>query len=88
MGEIFLHLEELKKKQKAIIFATEPDEIYQIKKHSPGKKNPLAANNGWACNEYPHMRLNTLEKMAPDISIPDDIRIWVLKPLERMLTLS
>ena len=41
------------------------------------------------------MRLNTLEKMirslekmAPEISIPDDIRIRTLKPLERMLTLS
>ena len=41
------------------------------------------------------MRLNNLEKMirsletmALEISIPDDIRIRALKPLERMLTLS
>ena len=41
------------------------------------------------------MRLNTLEKMirslgtiAPEISIPDDIRKRALKPLEGMLTLS
>ena len=41
------------------------------------------------------MRLNTLEKMirsletmAHESSIPDDIRIRALKPLERMLALS
>ena len=41
------------------------------------------------------MRLNNLEKMirsletmVPEISIPDDIRIRALKPLERMLVLS
>ena len=41
------------------------------------------------------MRLNNLEKMirsletmVPEISIPDNIRIRALKPLERMLTLS
>jgi quinolinate synthase len=52
-------------------------------------------NDGCACNECPHMRLNTLEKMmrsletiGPEISIPDDIRIRTLKPLERMLALS
>jgi len=41
------------------------------------------------------MRLNTLEKMmsfletiGSEISIPDDIPIRALKPLERMLALS
>ena len=56
---------------------------------------PLPGNDGCACNECPHMRLNTLEKivealekMKPEIILPEDLRIQALIPLEKMLALS
>ena len=42
---------------------TEPGVIHQMKKESPSKTFiPLPSNDGCACNECPHMRLNTIEK--------------------------
>ena len=56
---------------------------------------PLPANNGCACNECPHMRLNTLEKiklalttMNPEIIMDEQLRKKALKPLTKMLELS
>jgi quinolinate synthase len=67
-----------------------------MKKQKNGKTFiPLPANNGCSCNECPHMRLNTLEKMVfalenmvPEIKINKNLRLKALKPLERMLALS
>ena len=75
------------------IIATEPGVIHQMQKQNPEKKFiPLPANNGCACNECPHMRLNTTEKIIDvlshlknEIIIDENIRERALKPLNRML---
>lgn len=78
------------------IIVTEPGIIYQMEKACPGKTFiPAPEESGCACNECPHMRLNTLEKVylcmrdrAPEIIVPEDLRLKALKPLERMLEMS
>jgi len=78
------------------IIATEPGVIHQMQKQNPDKEFiPLPNNQGCACNECPHMRLNTLEKMynalntlQPEIIMPENLRIQALKPLQRMMELS
>ena len=78
------------------IIATEPGVIHQMEKESPNKTFiPLPANDGCACNECPHMRLNTIEKMvtaletmSPEIILSEDCRLKALAPLEKMLALS
>ena len=86
----------MESKAQTFIIATEPGVIHQMKKQNNGKTYiPLPANNGCSCNECPHMRLNTLEKMvfalenmAPEINLNKNLRLKALKPLERMLALS
>ena len=83
-------------KEEEFIIATEPGVIHQMQKQNPPKRFiPLPSNDGCACNECPHMRLNTLEKMvnaletlSPEIHMSEDKRLAALKPLERMLELS
>ena len=67
-----------------------------MEKESPHKTFiPLPTNDGCACNECPHMRLNTLEKMVtalekmePEITLTEEVRLKALVPLEKMLVLS
>ena len=83
-------------KQQQFIIATEPGVIHQMEKESPHKTFiPLPTNDGCACNECPHMRLNTLEKMVttlekmePEITLTEEVRLKALVPLEKMLVLS
>jgi quinolinate synthase len=83
-------------KEEEFIIATESGVIHQMQKQNPQKRFiPLPSNDGCACNECPHMRLNTLEKMvnaletlSPQIYMSEDKRLAALKPLERMLELS
>ena len=85
-----------KSNSNTFIIATEPGVIHQMEKANPGKNFiPLPSNDGCACNECPHMRLNTLEKMVsalenltPEITMEEDLRLKALAPLERMLALS
>lgn len=78
------------------IVATEPGILYQMEKQMPQKQFiPAPATGKCACNECPHMRLNTLEKLylaiknrAQEITLPEEIRIVALKPLQRMLEMS
>ena len=78
------------------IIATEPGVIHQMQKQNPNKEFiRLPSNDGCACNECPHMRLNTLEKMynalntlTPEIILPEDLRLRALNPLMRMMELS
>lgn len=78
------------------IVATEPGIIHQMEKAAPDKQFiPAPAMNNCACNECPHMRLNTLEKLylamknkTPEITLTEDIRIAALKPIQRMLEMS
>ncbi|MGK7873779.1 MAG: quinolinate synthase NadA [Xenococcaceae cyanobacterium] len=80
----------------AFIVATEPGIIHQMQKEAPQKCFiPAPAMNNCACNECPHMRLNTLEKLylamkhkTPEITMPEEIRVAALRPIQRMLALS
>ena len=75
------------------IIVTEPGVIHQMQKNNPEKEFiPLPTNTGCACNECPHMRLNTMEKiieslenMQHEITLDEGVRIKALKPLNRML---
>ena len=78
---------------KKYIIATEPGVIHQMQKQNPNKEFiPLPSNDGCACNECPHMRLNTMEKIVDvlenlknEITLDEKIRVKALKPLNRML---
>ena len=80
-------------KEQEHIIVTEPGVIHQMKKNNPEKAFiPLPTNTGCACNECPHMRLNTMEKIIEslehlkhEITLDEDIRLKALKTLNRML---
>ncbi|MBW4656061.1 MAG: quinolinate synthase NadA [Kaiparowitsia implicata GSE-PSE-MK54-09C] len=80
----------------SFIVATEPGIIHQMQKATPQKQFiPAPPMNQCACNECPHMRLNTLEKLylcmrdrQPEITLPADTQTAALKPIQRMLELS
>jgi len=80
----------------AFIVATEPGIIHQMQKHAPHKQFiPAPPMNSCACNECPHMRLNTLEKIywamqrrSPEINLSPDIQQAALRPIQRMLDMS
>lgn len=78
------------------IILTEPGIIHQLEVHAPDKKYHTVPNlNGCACNDCPHMKLNTIDKMIealetlqPQIIMDETLRQRALIPLERMLSLS
>jgi quinolinate synthase len=78
------------------IVATESGIIHQMEKASPNKTFiPAPPNNSCACNDCPHMKRNTLEKLylcikneMPEINIPIDIILKAQKPIEKMLEIS
>ncbi len=78
------------------IVATESGIIHQMQKENPGKTFiPAPPNNNCACNDCPHMKRNTLEKLylcmkneQPEIFVPADIIERAVKPIERMLQIS
>ncbi len=78
------------------IVATEPGIIHQMRKAAPHKTFiPAPAMSNCACNECPHMRLNTLEKLylamknrQPEITMPEATRVAALRPIQRMLEMS
>jgi len=80
----------------AFIVATEPGIIHQMQRAAPSKRFiPAPPINQCACNECPHMRLNTLEKLylcmknrQPEITLPEAIQAAALKPIQRMLAMS
>ncbi|WNZ21927.1 quinolinate synthase NadA [Leptolyngbya sp. NK1-12] len=82
--------------QHSFIVATEPGIIHQMQKAAPNKQFiPAPPMNQCACNECPHMRLNTLEKLylamknrAPEVTLPESTRLAALKPIQRMLEMS
>ena len=67
-----------------------------MQKQTPNKHFiPAPATNNCACNECPYMRLNTLENLylamknkTPEITIPEQIQVAALRPIQRMLELS
>ncbi|MEJ5148170.1 MULTISPECIES: quinolinate synthase NadA [unclassified Sphingobacterium] len=78
------------------IVATESGIIHQMQKASPGKTFiPAPPNNACACNDCPHMKLNTLEKLynclkyeSPEITLDDSMIARAQRPIERMLEIS
>ena len=82
--------------RQTFIVATEPGIIHQMEKQAPHKRFiPAPPMNSCACNECPHMRLNTLEKLylamknrQPEITMPEEIRLAALQPIQRMLAMS
>lgn len=78
------------------IVATETGILHQMQKASPKKIFiPAPPNNSCACNDCPHMKLNTLEKIylcmkyeQPEILLDEALRLAAKKPIDRMLELS
>ncbi len=78
------------------IVATEEGILHQMRKKAPGKEFiPAPPESGCACNQCPHMRLNTLEKLylclkyeQPELVMDEQIRLRALRPIERMLAMS
>ena len=78
------------------IVATETGILHQMEKSSPNKKFiPAPPTNSCACNDCPHMKLNTLEKLylcmkyeVPEILMEEEIRMKAKKPIDRMLEIS
>lgn len=81
---------------KEFIVATESGIIHQMEKANPDKVFiPAPPNNACACNDCPHMKRNTLEKLylclkngLPEVNVPMDIIVKARKPIERMLEIS
>lgn len=78
------------------IVATESGIIHAMEKAAPGKKYiPAPPSNTCACNECPHMKKNTLEKLylcmrdrTPELVMDESIRLRALKPILRMLEMT
>jgi quinolinate synthase len=81
---------------KEFIVVTETGILHQMQKSSPGKTFiPAPPNNSCACNDCPHMKLNTLEKLylcieyeTPEIIMDGRLLELAKKPIERMLAIS
>lgn len=78
------------------IIATETGILHQMMKNSPDKTFiPAPPDNSCACNDCPHMKLNTLEKLylcmkyeMPEVTMDESLRLAALKPIQRMLDIS
>lgn len=78
------------------IVATETGILHQMQKENPHKTFiPAPPDNSCACNDCPHMKLNTLEKLylcmeyeAPEIVLEETLRLAAKKPIDRMLEIS
>lgn len=81
---------------KEYIVATETGILHQMMKSSPHKTFiPAPPTNNCACNDCPHMKRNTLEKLylcmkyeMPEILMDEELRIAAKKPIDRMLEIS
>lgn len=81
---------------KEFIVATEAGIIHQMQKKSPNKTFiPAPPDNSCACNDCPHMKLNTLEKLylcmkyeQPEVQLDAELIRESKKPIERMLEIS
>lgn len=87
----------VKSPAKTLIIATEDGVFHQIARRVPEKTLLQAPgpDESCACNRCPFMRLNTLEKLylalrdlTPEVTVPEDIRVRALRPIEKMLSLS
>ena len=82
--------------KKEFIVATEAGILHQMQKQAPEKTFIAAPPEGnCACNECPHMKKNTLEKvylalrdLQPRLEMPPDLLERARVPIDRMLALS
>jgi quinolinate synthase len=85
-----------KSDSREFIVATETGILHQMQKKSPLKKFlPAPPDNTCACNDCPHMKLNTLEKLyiclkneSPELMMDNDLRLKAERPIKRMLEIS
>ncbi len=78
------------------IVTTEEGILHQMQKDSPEKTFiPAPPESGCSCNQCPHMRLNTIEKLylcleheLPELIMDEAVRIKALKPIEKMMEMS
>jgi quinolinate synthase len=85
-----------KSDKKIFVVATETGILHQMRINEPNKVFiPAPANNACACNDCPHMKLNTLEKVwmalkyeQPEIQMDESLRVKALAPILKMLELS
>jgi quinolinate synthase len=86
----------IKDDSKEFIVVTETGIIHQMELKNPSKLFIAAPpNNSCACNNCPHMKLNTLEKLylcmeyeLPELILEDSLLIAAKKPMDRMLAIS
>lgn len=82
--------------EKKFIIATEAGIIHQMQKSAPDKVFiPAPPDANCACNECPHMKRNTLEKLylcmknrSPEITMEPELIRRALKPIQRMMEMS
>jgi quinolinate synthase len=80
----------------SFIVATESGILHKMRQVAPGKTFIAAPpDNACACNDCPHMKLNTLEKLylcmkydIPEVTMEEELRIAAKKPIDRMLDMS
>jgi quinolinate synthase len=85
-----------KSDKRSFIVATEPGILHQMKKASPDKEFiPAPPEANCACNECPHMKKNTLEKvylslrdLEPRLEMDPALINAARVPIDRMLELS
>ncbi|MDP2089125.1 MAG: quinolinate synthase NadA [Flavobacteriaceae bacterium] len=80
------------------IVATEAGILHEMQKEVPHKKlipAPAKEDNTCACSECHFMKMNTLQKLyicmkyeLPEVTVPEDIRVKALIPIQRMLEIS
>ncbi|MFN5842624.1 MAG: quinolinate synthase NadA, partial [Bacteroidota bacterium] len=83
-------------KANKFIVVTETGILHQMQKKSPNKVFiPAPPDNSCACNDCPHMKRNTMEKLyscllneLPEIVIPELIRAKAYLSIKKMLDLS
>jgi quinolinate synthase len=81
---------------KEFIVATEAGIIHQMVKQAPDKVFiPAPPDNSCACNDCPHMKRNTLEKVylcmkyeQPELIMDEELRLGAKKSLDRMMEIS
>ena len=85
-----------KSPKKTFIVATEVGILHLMQKARPDAELiPAPPASGCNCSICPYMRLNTLEKLylcmrdrTPELTLPEEVRVRALKPVQRMLELS
>jgi quinolinate synthase len=84
-------------KAKTLIVATEEGVLHAMRRSAPDKTLIAAPpeDESCACNQCPHMRRNTLEKLylclrdlSPRIELDEKLRLRAKQPIDRMLELS